>query len=76
MLQLVNDNGVVVNVLLWLFVLFFILIISITFVQLINLCFTCHRFCSSAVYRPVGRAYRVYKSFMQIQPIPLDIIDV
>ncbi|URD31218.1 envelope protein [Myotis bat coronavirus] len=76
MLQLVNDNGLVVNVILWLFVLFFLLIISITFVQLVNLCFTCHRLCNSAVYTPIGRMYRVYKSYMRIDPIPGTVIDV
>nr|WCZ56010.1 MAG: E [Myotis bat alphacoronavirus] [Myotis bat alphacoronavirus] len=76
MLQLVNDNGLVVNVLLWLFVVFFLLIISITLVQLIQLCFTCHRLCSNVVYRPIGRAYGVYKSFMRIEPLPSDILDV
>nr|AJD09478.1 envelope protein [Porcine epidemic diarrhea virus] len=76
MLQLVNDNGLVVNVILWLFVLFFLLIISITFVQLVNLCFTCHRLCNSAVYTPIGRLYRVYKSYMRIDPLPITVIDV
>nr|WCC62492.1 envelope protein [Bat Coronavirus SkHI19] len=76
MLQLVNDNGVVVNAILWLFVLFFVLVISITIVQLINICFTCHRLCNSVVYRPVGKFYRVYKSYMQIQPLPSDVISV
>nr|ALB08473.1 envelope protein [Porcine epidemic diarrhea virus] len=72
MLQLVNDNGLVVNVILWLFVLFFLL----TFVQLVNLCFTCHRLCNSAVYTPIGRLYRVYKSYMRIDPLPSTVIDV
>ncbi|AGT21335.1 envelope small membrane protein [Bat coronavirus CDPHE15/USA/2006] len=74
MLQLVDDHGLLVNGILWLILLFFVLIVSITFIQLINLCFTCHRFCSRAVYTPVGRMYGVYKSYMQIEPLP--IIDV
>nr|AFE85971.1 envelope protein [Porcine epidemic diarrhea virus]AOM53010.1 envelope protein [Porcine epidemic diarrhea virus]AOM53017.1 envelope protein [Porcine epidemic diarrhea virus]QHQ97046.1 envelope protein [Porcine epidemic diarrhea virus]QMU85396.1 mutant envelope protein [Porcine epidemic diarrhea virus] len=69
MLQLVNDNGLAVNVILWLFVLF-------TFVQLVNLCFTCHRLCNSAVYTPIGRLYRVYKSYMRIDPLPSTVIDI
>nr|ANA96050.1 envelope protein [Bat coronavirus] len=76
MLQLVNDNGLVVNVILWLFVLFFLLIISITFVQLINLCFACHRLCNNVVYRPVGRVYGVYKSYMRIAPLPDTVCQV
>nr|UYF12127.1 envelope protein [Porcine epidemic diarrhea virus] len=76
MLQLVNDNGLVVNVILWLYVLFFLLIIRITFVQLVNLCFTCHRLCNSAVDTPIGRLYGVYKSYMQINPLPSTVIDV
>nr|WCC62354.1 envelope protein [Bat Coronavirus MrGD17]WCC62396.1 envelope protein [Bat Coronavirus MrGD19]WCC62360.1 envelope protein [Bat Coronavirus MrGD17]WCC62378.1 envelope protein [Bat Coronavirus MrGD17]WCC62384.1 envelope protein [Bat Coronavirus MrGD17] len=76
MLQLVNDNGLVVNVLLWLFVVFFLLIICTTCVQLVQLCFTCHRLCSHVVYQPVGRIYGVYKSFMRIQPLPNDILEV
>nr|AYR18463.1 envelope protein [Alphacoronavirus sp.]AYR18533.1 envelope protein [Alphacoronavirus sp.] len=76
MLQLVNDNGIVVNAILWLFVLFFVLIISITFVQLVNLCFTCHRLCNNVVYKPVGKVYGVYKSYMQIRPLPSDVISV
>nr|QHQ97041.1 envelope protein [Porcine epidemic diarrhea virus] len=72
MLQLVNDNGLAVNVILWLFVLF----LSITFVQLVNLCFTCHRLCNSAVYTPIGRLYRVYKSYMRIDPLPSTVIDI
>nr|WCC62861.1 envelope protein [Bat Coronavirus MrJX20] len=76
MLQLVNDNGLVVNVLLWLFVVFFLLIISITFAQLIQLCFTCHRLCNNVVYKPIGQVYGVYKSYMHIEPLPNDILDV
>nr|UYF12120.1 envelope protein [Porcine epidemic diarrhea virus] len=76
MLQLVNDNGLVVNVILWLYVLFFLLIIRITFVQLVNLCFTSHRLCNSAVYTPIGRLYGVYKSYMQIDPLPCTVIGV
>nr|UVI58106.1 envelope protein [Porcine epidemic diarrhea virus] len=76
MLQLGNENGLKVNVILWLFELFFLLIISITFVQLVNLGFTCHRLCNSAVYIPIGRLYRVYKSYMQIDPLPSTVTDV
>ncbi|UZK98255.1 MAG: envelope protein [Tadarida brasiliensis bat alphacoronavirus 2] len=74
LLRLVNDNGLVVNVILWLFVIFFLLIICVTAIQVIQLCFTCHQLCNRTVYAPVRSAYRVYQDFMRIEPLP--VIDV
>ncbi|QGX41953.1 envelope [alphacoronavirus sp. WA3607] len=74
LLRLVNDNGIVINVILWLFVLLFVLIICITFIQLIQLCISCHRFVSSTVYIPAYKAYKLYQNYMQITPLP--VIDV
>nr|ADX59460.1 envelope protein [Chaerephon bat coronavirus/Kenya/KY41/2006] len=76
MFQLVDDNGLIINALLWLFVLSFLLLLSVTLIQFIQLCFTCHRFCSRTIYQPVGKVYLAYKSFMQIDPLPADIIQV
>lgn len=69
--RLIDDNGLVVNVILWLFVLLFVLVICITFIQLVQLCFTCHRFLNGTVYTPVYKAYRMYQSYMQIKPLPI-----
>nr|WCC61935.1 envelope protein [Bat Coronavirus RaYN16] len=71
MLTLVNDNGMIVNALLWLIVLLFVLLIAITVIKLIQLCFICHKLMSNTVYVPVHNAYKMYKEFMQIPPPPV-----
>lgn len=71
MLTLVNDHGMVLSTILWLFVILFLLLISITLIKLIQLCFTCHQLMSRTVYVPAYNAYRVYKDFMRIQPLPV-----
>nr|URD31337.1 envelope protein [Megaderma bat coronavirus] len=74
MLTLINDNGMLLSAILWLFVLFFVLLITITFIKLIQLCFACHRLMSNTVYVPVYGVYKAYKNYMQITPCP--VVDV
>ncbi|QHA24712.1 envelope protein [Hipposideros pomona bat coronavirus HKU10-related] len=74
MFTLVNDNGMIVSAILWLIVLLFVLLIAVTVIKLIQLCFTCHKLMSNTIYVPVYSAYVMYKNFMQIDPCP--VIDV
>nr|WJJ08863.1 E protein [Bat coronavirus] len=74
LLKLIDDNGFLLNAILWVFLLIFVLILCITFIKLVQLCFTCHQLLSGAVYRPVYRAYAMYKDFMRIDPVP--VLDV
>lgn len=71
LLKLVDDSGLVINAILWVFLLIFVLILCITFIKLVQLCFTCHQLLSGAVYQPVHRAYVMYKDFMRIDPAPV-----
>nr|QWN56361.1 envelope protein [Alphacoronavirus sp.]QWN56370.1 envelope protein [Alphacoronavirus sp.]QWN56379.1 envelope protein [Alphacoronavirus sp.]QWN56388.1 envelope protein [Alphacoronavirus sp.] len=71
MLTLVNDNGMLISAILWLFVLLFVLLITITVIKLIQLCFTCHKLMSNTIYVPVHNAYKMYKNYMQIAPPPV-----
>nr|WCC61868.1 envelope protein [Bat Coronavirus RfYN20] len=70
-MTLVNDHGRDSSTILWLFVILFLLLISITLIKLIQLCFTCHQLMSRTVYVPAYNAYRVCLFFMQIQPLPV-----
>nr|QBP43272.1 E protein [Bat coronavirus]QBP43283.1 E protein [Bat coronavirus]WCC61838.1 envelope protein [Bat Coronavirus RsYN20]WCC61862.1 envelope protein [Bat Coronavirus RsYN20] len=74
MLTLVDDHGMVLSAVLWLLVLLFVLLICITIIKLIQLCFTCHKLMSNTVYVPVHNAYKMYKDYMQIAPCP--VLDV
>nr|URD31279.1 envelope protein [Hipposideros bat coronavirus] len=71
MLTLVNDNGLVVSTLLLLVVLLVVLLIAVTLIKLIQLCFTCHRLMNNTIYVPVHNAYKAYKTFMQVEPLPV-----
>ncbi|UED13289.1 envelope protein [Alphacoronavirus HCQD-2020] len=72
--KIVDDNGFAINAILWLLILLFILLISVTLLKLIQLCFACHQFASRTVYVPIRRVYNAYQTFMQIDPCP--IVDV
>nr|WCC61724.1 envelope protein [Bat Coronavirus HlYN20]WCC61730.1 envelope protein [Bat Coronavirus HlYN20] len=74
MLTLVNDNGLIVSAILLLILLLFVLLIAVTVIKLIQLCFTCHKLMRHTIYVPVHSAYKAYKTFMQVEPLP--ILDV
>nr|UNA01402.1 envelope protein [Civet coronavirus HKU8] len=74
MLTLIDDHGLVVNILLWLIVCICVIIICGSIIQFVQLLFSCHRLCSNTVYRPVYFAYRAYQDYMRIDPLP--VIDV
>ncbi|APD51485.1 E protein [NL63-related bat coronavirus] len=74
--QLIDDHGLLANAIVWLLLLCFFLLISITLIKLIQLCFTCHLFFSRTLYQPVYKVYMMYQDFMRIQPIPAEVIDV
>nr|WCZ55948.1 MAG: E [Rhinolophus bat coronavirus HKU32] [Rhinolophus bat coronavirus HKU32] len=71
MLTLVNDNGMLLNAILWLFLLLFVLLVATTIIKLVQLCFTCHQLMSRTIYVPVHNAYKIYKDYMQIAPCPI-----
>ncbi|APD51477.1 E protein [NL63-related bat coronavirus] len=74
--RLIDDNGLILNAILWLFVMIFFLVLSITFIKLVQLCFTCHYFFSRTLYQPVYKVYLAYQDYMRIAPVPADIINV
>ncbi|ACA52159.1 envelope protein [Bat coronavirus 1B] len=71
MLTLVDDHGLVINAILWLLFCISVIIICCALIQLVQLCFICHRLCSNTVYRPVYKAYKIYQDYMQIEPLPV-----
>ncbi|AIA62267.1 small envelope protein [BtNv-AlphaCoV/SC2013] len=71
---LINDNGFVLNAILWVFLLIFIILLCIAFIKLVQVCFACHQLMTSAVYKPVHNAYAIYRDFMRIDPHP--VLDV
>nr|WCC62294.1 envelope protein [Bat Coronavirus PaGX17]WCC62300.1 envelope protein [Bat Coronavirus PaGX19] len=73
-LKLINDEGLVINAILWVFLLIFILLLCITFIKLVQLCLVCHQLMTGAIYRPVYKAYVCYKDYMRIDPAP--VLDV
>nr|ADX59490.1 envelope protein [Miniopterus bat coronavirus/Kenya/KY33/2006] len=74
MLTLIDDHGLVLNVILWLIVCFCIIIICCSIIQLIQMCYACHRLCNSTIYTPARKAYKTYQDFMRIDPLP--VVDV
>nr|QWN56275.1 envelope protein [Alphacoronavirus sp.] len=74
MLQLIDDHGFVLNLVIWLMICCAVIVICNAVIQTVQLIFTCHRFCSSTVYTPVIAVYRVYQNYMRIDPLP--VIDV
>ncbi|AIA62248.1 small envelope protein [BtMr-AlphaCoV/SAX2011] len=70
LLKLIEDNGVIVNGIIWLLILIFVLLICITILKLIQLCIACHQFANRTVYSPIYSAYQWYKDYMQIAPLP------
>lgn len=70
-LFLVDDQGLVVNAILWLAIVLVFLLLCSTLLKLLKLCFTCHQLCNNTVYRPIYLVYTKYKDYMRIDPLPV-----
>nr|WRO64812.1 envelope protein [Human coronavirus NL63] len=75
-LRLIDDNGIVPNSILWLLVMIFFFVLAMTFIKLIQLCFTCHYFFSRTLYQPVYKIFLAYQDYMQIAPVPAEVLNV
>lgn len=69
-LKVVEDNGLIVNAIIWLLILVFVLLICITILKVIQLCFACHQFADRTLYTPAYGIYKMYKNYMRITPLP------
>lgn len=68
---LVDDQGLLVNAILWLAIVLVFLLLCSTLLKVIQLCFTCHQLCSNTVYKPIYFVYTKYKDYMRIEPLPI-----
>nr|WCC63274.1 envelope protein [Bat Coronavirus MsYN20] len=72
MLTLIDDHGLVVNILLWLIVCICVIIICSSIIQFVQLLFFCHRLCFNSVYRPGYGAYCGYQDYKGIDSISVN----
>ncbi|UBB42449.1 envelope protein [Jingmen Miniopterus schreibersii alphacoronavirus 1] len=68
--KVVEDNGLIVNAIIWLLILIFVLLICVTILKVIQLCIACHQFANRTVYAPAYGIYKMYKDYMRIAPLP------
>ncbi|ASR18940.1 envelope protein [Ferret enteric coronavirus] len=70
LLTVIDDNGVVVNSIVWLLLIIVSILCSIALLNVIKLCQTCCRLTNVVVIMPARQAYNAYKDFMNVPQAP------